>query len=199
MPLATLKVECAAFPEGAVLVAGLLPDKVLYCMATRMAKQADHTARKQCPLAEPSLINRGNAIYCMAATALWLTDGDIRGASAMWMPHARNLCEKGSPPPLVNQVSSSCAQPCTCFRLHRVMATRMVKEADHTARHQRALAERSSIDDRGYAISCMAATTLRETDGDFRGANAMWMPHARNLCKKGSLPPLVKQVSCSCA
>ncbi|KAL1468477.1 hypothetical protein MTO96_041447 [Rhipicephalus appendiculatus] len=37
-----------------------------------------------------------------------------------------------------------------------------------------------SLMDRGYATSCMAATTLRKIGGNIRGANAMRMPHARN-------------------
>ncbi|KAL1423321.1 hypothetical protein MTO96_021296 [Rhipicephalus appendiculatus] len=82
------------------------------------------------------------------------------------------------------------------------MATRMAKETDDTARYQRALSERSLMD-RGYATSCMAATTLRMIGGNIRGANAMRMPHARNPCEEairpGSPSPLVKQVSCSCA
>ncbi|XP_075737328.1 uncharacterized protein LOC142776877 [Rhipicephalus microplus] len=105
--MATLKVECTALPEETVLVAGLLPGKVLYRTATRMAEKADGTERHQRALAEPSLIDRGYSISCMAATALLKTDDDIRGAYAMWMPHARNPCEKGSLPPLPKHAPTS--------------------------------------------------------------------------------------------
>ncbi|KAL1429039.1 hypothetical protein MTO96_016778 [Rhipicephalus appendiculatus] len=83
-----------------LFAAGLLPDKVGYRMATRMAMETDDTARRQRALAERSLMDRGYAISCTAASTLRKIgdniQGNIKGANEIWMHPARNPCEQGA-------------------------------------------------------------------------------------------------------
>ncbi|XP_075737348.1 uncharacterized protein LOC119176908 [Rhipicephalus microplus] len=87
----------------------------------------------------------------------------------------------------------------------KVTRMRMPKRTGGTARHRRAPGEQS-LSDRGCGISCTAAMPLRKigdnNPGNTRGANAMWMPPARNPCeaiRRGGRFTLVPQVSCSWA
>ncbi|XP_037511756.1 uncharacterized protein LOC119388173 [Rhipicephalus sanguineus] len=96
-------------------------------MTRQAAEQTGDQTRGRLRLADQSLIDRGYAISCVAATTLRYIrssiHGDTRGASAMWMPHARDHDRDGnsarSPPSLVQEATCSCLLPAVCLHLRR--------------------------------------------------------------------------------
>ncbi|KAL1423354.1 hypothetical protein MTO96_021324 [Rhipicephalus appendiculatus] len=184
-PLATLLLECTAvssfFPEetvrsGIASRQGDLPHGDAYGEGDRR-----HSEISTCTVGRAKLMDRGYA----ACMAVGHHTADYR------RQHQRSECDADASTPETPVKKKEPLRSGSASRQGGVyrMARTTVEQTDDAAGGRLRLVEQG-LARRGYAFSCMAATaqrTIRDnTQGNIRGANAMWTTSHASPCAAGT-------------